>query len=395
MLARFFVNFLLRPGVLLGLGLFLSGASSWAQTPTETEVDKLLANDGAAGDEFGFSASVSGDTAVIGARLDNDNGSDSGSAYVFIRDDEGEWSQQAKLLADDGAAGDEFGFSVALDGDTVVIGARLDNDSGSDAGSAYVFIRESDEENGEESEGEWSQQAKLLADDGAAGDQFGFSVDLDADTALIGARLDNDNGSDAGSAYVFIRDSDEESEGEWSQQAKLLADDGAAGDQFGFSVDLDGDTALIGAPLDNDNGSNSGSAYVFVQNSDEENGDEWEEQTKLLTSDGVAGDVFGAWVSIDRDTAVIGAALDNDNGSDAGSAYVFARNSDEENDDEWQEQTKLLASDGTAGDIFGAAGSIVVEDSTAVITSRRDNDNGSNSGSAYVFSLGESEIENP
>ena len=160
-------------------------------------------------------------------------------------------------------------------------------------------------------------------------------------------------------------------------------------------MDLDGDTALIGAPLDNDNGSNSGSAYVFVQNSDEENGDEWEEQTKLLTSDGVAGDVFGAWVSIDRDTAVIGAALDNDNGSDAGSAYVFARNSDEENDDEWQEQTKLLASDGTAGDIFGAAGSIVVEDSTAVITSRRDNDNGSNSGSAYVFSLGESEIENP
>src|SRR3990172_6640980 len=147
-------------------------------------------------------------------------------------------TQQAKLTASDGAAGDVFGERVSVDGDTALVGAMFDDDSGTDSGSAYVFVR---------SGTTWSQQAKLTAGDGAAGDQFGFSVSVHGDTALVTARLDDDKGGDSGSAYVFVR-----SGTTWSQQAKLTAGDGAAGDWFGVNVSLDGDTALVGAPFDDD-----------------------------------------------------------------------------------------------------------------------------------------------
>ncbi len=158
--------------------------------------------------------------------------------------------EAAKLLAGDGAISDIFGWSVSIDGDTALIGARFDDDNGSDSGSAYVFTL---------SGGVWAQQAKLLPADGAADDRFGFSVSLSADTALIGAPRDDDNGSGSGSAYVFTR-----SAGVWTQQAKLLPSDGVASDQFGWSVSIDGDTALVGAPNDDYNGlPEAGSAYVF------------------------------------------------------------------------------------------------------------------------------------
>ena len=142
------------------------------------------------------------------------------------------WTQQAKLLASDGAAGDRFGI-VSLSGDTALIGAHYDDDNGIDSGSAYVFTRTGTT---------WTQQAKLLASDGAAGDHFGASVSLDGDTALIGAHRMMTTELDSGSAYVFTRTGTT-----WTQQAKLLASDGAAGDWFGATVSLYGDTALIGA----------------------------------------------------------------------------------------------------------------------------------------------------
>ena len=177
----------------LGLGVLLMSAPGWAVTLNEAQ--KLLALDGAAGDVFGRFVAVSGDTAVIGAIDGDDNGPNSGSAYVFVRS-AGVWSQQAKLLASDGAAFDLFGFSVAISSDTAVISSRDDDDNGSGSGSVYVFVR---------SAGVWSQQAKLLASDGAAFDQFGFSVAVSGDTAVIGARQDDDNLSNSGSAYVFVR----------------------------------------------------------------------------------------------------------------------------------------------------------------------------------------------
>lgn len=213
---------------------------------------KLLAGDGAAGDRFGGSVAVSGDTAVIGAERDNDN---KGSAYVFVQAADGTWSQQAKLTAADGAAGDLFGYSVAVDGGTAVIGMIKFGDRGrrNGSGSAYVFVQAAD--------GAWSQQTKLTATDGTFGDQFGVSVAVDGGTAVIGASGDD---SFSGSAYVFVQAAD----GAWSQQVKLTAADGEAYDVFGGSVSVSGGTAVIGAVgavYDYDKDASSGSAYVFLR----------------------------------------------------------------------------------------------------------------------------------
>jgi len=272
------------------------------------EEQKLLASDGAAGDNFGGIVSVDGDTALIGAWYDDDNGADSGSAYVFTRTGT-TWTQQAKLLASDGAAGDWFGYSVALSGDTALVGAVWNDDNGNDSGSAYVFTRTGTT---------WTQQAKLLASDAAAGDQFGFMVAISGDTALVGANWDDDNGDKSGSVYVFTRTGTT-----WTQQQKLLASDGQAGDRFSLCfLDVSGDTALIGALGDDDMGSNSGSAYVFTRT-----GTTWTQTQKIIALDGQAGDNFGYYTFLSGDTALIGAPNDDDNGANSGSAYVFTKTS--------------------------------------------------------------------
>jgi hypothetical protein len=334
--------------------VFVRSAGVW------TEQQKLTASDGATTDLFGVSVAVDGDTAVIGALFDDDNGNNSGSAYVFTRSGTS-WTQQAKLIASDGAAEDVFGESVAVDGDTAVIGARLDDDNGAASGSAYVFIR---------SGTTWAQQAKLAAGDAAALDRFGLPVAVDVDTAVIGAHLDNDNGGNSGSAYVFTR-----SGTTWTQQQKLTASDGVASDFFGISVAMEADTAVIGASGDDDNGSSSGSAYVFTRSATT-----WTEQAKLSASDGAASDQFGRPVAVDADTAVIGARFNDDDGTDSGSAYVFTRSAGA-----WTEQQKLTASDGATNDFFGI--SVAVDGNTVIIGALLDDDKGTNSGSAYVFGL--------
>jgi hypothetical protein len=325
---------------------------------TWTQQAKLLASDGDAEDWFGCSVALSGDTAIIGAEGVDDNGNNSGSAYVFIRTGT-TWTQQQKLLASDGTPHDNFGIYVSLDGDTALIGARADSIHGNYSGSAYVFTRTGTT---------WTQQQKLVPQDGQAEDNFGICVSLKGDTALIGAWYDDDNGANSGSAYVFTR-----SGMTWTQQAKLLASDGAAGDEFGNSVFLSGDTAIIASPFDDDNAANSGSAYVFVRT-----GTTWTQQQKLLPSDGASGDQFSMWnVGLDGDTALIGAWYDDDNGANSGSAYVFTRTGTT-----WTQQQKILASDGAAGDNFAGYS---ISGNTAIITSWYDDDNGANSGSAYVF----------
>src|SRR6266542_1517326 len=161
--------------------------------PTLSQEAKLTAGDAASGDQFGAAVGISGETAVVGAPVDDTAaGPNAGSAYVFVRSGTG-WSQQAKLTASDAAAGDIFGFSVAVTGDTVVVGASGDNML---AGSAYVFVR---------SGTGWSQQAKLTASDAASGDRFGDAVGISGDTAVVGAQFGDTNaGSNAGSAYVFV-----------------------------------------------------------------------------------------------------------------------------------------------------------------------------------------------
>ena len=181
-----------------------------------------------------WSIALFGETILVGARRDDDNGDESGAAYLFTRYGS-DWIQQAKLTAADGEAGAEFGRSVALSDGTAIIGAARDDEKGEDSGSVYVFTR---------SGTNWSQRAKLTAADGAKGDVFGISVALDGDTALIGADLDDDKGENSGSVYVYTR-----SKGTWSQQAKLTADDAGDVDIFGVRVAISGDTALIAAGI--------------------------------------------------------------------------------------------------------------------------------------------------
>ncbi len=332
--------------------MYTRSGSSWTQQA------KLLASDGAAGDRFGHAVAIDGDTAVVGARGNDDQGSLTGSAYVFTRSGSS-WTQQAKLLPNDAAGADRVGRSVAVVDDTVLVSAHLDDDQGTNSGSAYVFTR---------SDSSWSQQAKLLASDGAKADFFGLSVALDDDRALIGAWGDDDHGGQSGSAYVFTR-----AGSSWSQQAKLLASDGASDDRFGRSVALDDGTAVIGAIGDDDQGSFSGSAYVFTLS-----GSTWSQQAKLLADDGDSDDAFGSSVSVDGDTAAIGAFWDEEQGSESGSAYVFDRN-----DASWSQRVKLLASDGDADDRFGR--SVAAHGDTIIVGAPLDDDQGTRAGSAYTF----------
>jgi len=309
--------------------------------------------------EFGCSVSISGDYVIVGARCNNDNGDDSGSAHIFKRDDATRWTPQAKLLPSDGEAGDLFGCSVSISGDYAIIGAYCDDDNGVNSGSAYVFKRDGTV---------WAQQAKLLASCKGGYEFFGFSVSISGDNAIIGAWGNCDNGVAAGSAYVFKRNGTT-----WTQQAKLLASDGAANDYFGWSVSISGDSAIIGARGDDDNGGDSGSAYIFKRD-----GTAWTEQDKLLASDGAEDDHFGGSVSIDDNYAIIGAHLDDDNGDDSGSAYVFKCDGAT-----WTQQAKLLASDGKTGDLFGY--SVSISGGYAIVGAYCDNYFGFNSGSAYIF----------
>jgi hypothetical protein len=254
------------------------------------------ASDGAEGDYFGNSVSISGDYALVGANGDNIGANASqGSAYVFFRTN-GTWTQQAKLTANDGSPGDLFGLSVSISGDYALVGAYGDKIGVNNyQGSAYVFVR---------SGTTWSQQAKLTANDGADGDFFGLSVSISGAYALIGVYAD-DVGVNAnqGSAYVFVQ-----SGTTWTQQARLTANDGVSGDFFGNSVSISEDYALVGAYSDAI-GANSdqGSAYVFFRS-----GGTWTQQAKLTASDGAAQDNFGFSVSIAGGYALVGANRDNE-----------------------------------------------------------------------------------
>ena len=336
--------------------IFVSDGDDWTQQA------KLTANDATEGDVFGISVSISCDYAIVGARGndDDDNGVNSGSAYIFVRDGD-DWTQQAKLTASDAAAFDDFGNSVSISGDHAIVGSYFDDDDGGSSGSAYIFVRDGDD---------WTQQAKLTADDADAGDYFGGTVSIDGDYAVVGAALNDYAGHNSGSAYIFVRDGDD-----WTEQAKLTANDAAADDCFGRSVSISGDYAVVGANGNDDDGNNSGSAYIFVLNDDD-----WTQQVKLTANDAAARDEFGYSVSIDGDYAIVGAYRNDDDGDDSGSAYIFIRNGGD-----WTEQVKLTANDAAAHDWFGSK--VSISGDYAVVGAPGNDDDGETSGSAYIYDL--------
>ena len=324
-----------------------SGSAYLFDTTTGTQLHKLTASDGAAGDRFGLRVALSGSTALVGASADDDNGVNSGSAYLF---DTTTGTQLRKLTAPDGAALDSFGGFVALSGTTALVGAVGDDENGIATGSAYLF----DTTTGD-------PLHKLTAPDGAAYDFFG-SVALSGTTALVGAKGGDGNAIDSGAAYLFDTKTGD-------LLRKLTAPDGAAGDWFGISVALSGSTALVGARLDDDDRSNSGSAYLF----DTTTGNLLH---KLTAPDGAVSDEFGTSVALFGTTALVSSLSDDNNGVNSGAVYLFDTTTG-------SFVQKLTAPDGAALDYFGS--SVALSDTTALVGARLDDDNGNASGSAYVF----------
>ena len=312
-------------------------------------------------DWFGWSISMCGDTALIGAPHGLNQGVETGAAYVFVRNGAG-WTTAAKLLASAISPGAMLGWSVSISGDTALIGAPRDGGVGSMSGSAYVFVR-----NG----ASWSQQAKLTASDAADGNRFGASVAILGDRALIGSENDDAGGIRNGSVYAFTR-----SGSTWTQQAKLTASDALWYARFGSSVSLYGYTALIGAQADDTMGKEAGAVYAFVWN-----GSVWSQEAKLTAMDGATHDYFGSCVSLIGDTALVGAWGDDHGAiSSAGSAYVFVRY-----DAGWSQQAKLVASDLSAYYNFGCSVSLSASEDLALIGAKGDKYAGWGTGSAYLF----------
>jgi hypothetical protein len=358
----------------LPLIALLAGSSLTGLEPavaTEQNNQKLrqpwLASDGKAGDLFGFSVSLHKSTAVVGAhQADTDQGSDAGAVYVFTRHN-GCWSEEARLTASDGTAGDMFGGMTAIEDNTLVVGViRHDHpERGADTGAAYVFQR---------IDGTWQEQVKLTAHDAAAGDGLGWSVGVASQTVVIGAPKADDKGTDAGAVYVFDLIGDQ-----WQQTAKLTAGDATAGDLFGISLAISGDTLLIGADLHDTTAQDAGAAYVFTR----ENGN-WSQQAKLTASDGQSEDIFGVRVALEDDLALISARRDDvaGIGTDAGSTYVFVREGTQ-----WQQQAKLIAPDGHADDRFGR--SVAIANNKLIIGAMLHDAAADDAGAAYVFSESE------
>ena len=277
---------------------------------------KITASDGAASDEFGRSVSVDGNTLVVGARYDDDNdmGTNSGSVYVYTRSSvNAPFGNEQKITASDGAGGDEFGYSVSVNGNTLVVGAYFDDDRGNNSGSVYVYRRSS-------ANAPFGNQQKITAFDGVFTDRFGWSVSVDGNTLVVGAYLDDDRGTDSGSVYVYTRLSATDPFG---IHQKIIASDGTFFDYFGRSVSVDGNTLVVGAYRDDDRGDGSGSVYVYTRSSVN---DLFENEQKITASDGAADDVFGFYVSVDGNTIVVGAYGDDNAQTDSGSIYVYTGN---------------------------------------------------------------------
>ena len=326
----------------------------------------LFADDAADNDYFGETVAVSGDTIIVGASYDDTaTAGNAGSAYVFVRDN-GAWTQQAQLFADSPSENDYFAYEqgVAISGDTAVVGVSKDDTAaGTDAGSVYVFTR---------SAGVWSKQDQLFADDAEEYDGFGYLVRISGDTILVGTRVDTTlAGSNAGSAYVFTR-----SGGTWTQQQHLYADDAAGADWFGTTGDIDRDTIVVGAHYDDTMfGTDAGSAYVFTRS-----GGVWSQTDHIYPDASTADHQFGYSVAISGDLIVVGTPYDDPNSSsEAGTAYIFRRHAGT-----WTQQAHVYASDYAVGDRFG--GSVAISGDTILIGARRNNTAaGGSAGSAYVF----------
>jgi hypothetical protein len=336
----------------------LPASASWTQR------QKITSTPRGVGAQFANAVAINASTMVVGARFDSTTASQAGAAYVFVLTG-GTWTQQAVLLAPDGAANDKFGYSVAISEDTIVVGSYNDDSPLSNAGSAYVFVR-----NGMA----WTFQQKLTANDAAADDQYGIAVAVSGPTVFVGANFsDLPSNSDAGAVYRYTR-----SGTVWTHQQKLIPVGGVVlGDHFGESLAISGSKLAVGSPGADIPFTAAGSVYVFVEGA----GGGYSQQDKISIPGGANGDSFGNAVAIEGNT-LVGGALQYTPivGQPAfGAAYVY-----EFNGTAWVSQGRLTASDGATVDRFGY--SVAVSNNVVAVGAREDDTAaGADAGSAYVF----------
>lgn len=325
--------------------------SSWQWVYEGLTTDELEA-----GDEFGWSVDLSGKYAIVGAPGDDDQATQAGAAYVFVRGSNGRWAVEDKLVQSELPADSNFGFAVATNGKVTIVGAPFDSTSGAEGGSFHRFARQND--------GSWIWEGSSYA---TGTNHLGWSVALDAKYVLIGEPGKN---ADRGSVRTGIVSPT----GVLQSGSALTADDGVAGDEFGTSVAISGKYAIVGAPKVIVNGVGAGAAYVFARRG---NG-EWVQEDKLTGVSVAGGDNFGISVSISGTTAVVGASRDNTtNGVNSGSYYVFKRTSS----GDWALVAgPVIAEDGLADAEFGAA---VAIDKKNVAVGAPQHSNAT--GRSYVF----------
>jgi len=363
--------------------IMLSGNANILMAQNWDEVVKAVALDRASSDWFGYSVSISGDYAIVGAKQEDHNAAggqfldNAGAAYI-LKNNSGTWTVVQKLVASDRATDDEFGYSVAISGDYAIVGAprktiKVGFDLESYAGAAYIFKNTS---------GTWSQLSKLVSKEPNFADEFGYSVAISEDYAIVGAPYD-----DIPSAQIYKRDSTK-----WFFEQTITSGVTGNGDRFGWSVGVSGNFIIVGEPFDGStapvNYAKSGSAYIFFRGSS----GTWKQSAQLNASDKATGDEFGNSVAISGDYAIIGAMLEDHNATggaslnSAGSAYIFKRNA---NDGSWKQSKKIVASDREAGDLFGV--SVSISGDYAIVgayNEDQDKTGGntlSNAGSAYIF----------
>ena len=338
------------------------------------QMKKLIANDGEDFDNFGYSASLDGNLAVVGSYHDDTiNGQWGGSAYVYTHNENGSWwSFTQKIVPNSGAASERFGQAVSLANGKIIIGAPHTTLMNNSSGSAFIFHSTPTQV--------FYEKDELIANNTPENDHFGIAISISGDRALIGAYKDNQNGSGAGAAYIF-----DYINGAWRETMKLIANDGQASDSFGRAVSLDGDRALVGAYSDDDNGTNSGSAYIFEKSL---NG-KWQQTSKLLPANGLTGDLFGYSVSISGDYALVGAHGDDQFGTNSGAAYVFSL---DQNALTWVETEKLKPGGLNSWDYFGF--SVSINQGRALVGALFDDENPhsrpantKDSGAAYLYDL--------
>ena len=384
---------------LLTLTAFIILASSNTLKSQWRETAKIVASDRAELDGFSSSVSISGDYAIVGAPFESEDidGNNSlfasGSVYIFKKDVNDNWMQIQKIVAEDRTLADQFGWSVSISGEYVIIGAPLEDEDteGSNflnsSGSAYIFKNDGTDN--------WVQIQKIVPQDRGSGDRFGSAVSISGDYIIVSAPLENEDDGESnslnssGSAYLFKNDGNDN----WIQVQKIVAEDRGEDDQFGNSVSISGNYVIVGVSSEDEDeeGNNtllsSGSAYLFKNDGN----DNWIQVQKIVAGDRGDGDLFGSVVSISGNHVIIGAPREdedeegNNSANASGSVYLFKN----DGADNWIQIQKIVAEDRAANDLFGI--SISISGDLAIIgaSTEDEDEEGSNSltssGSAYII----------